>query len=202
MTVHKDGTIFATDGINLMERVNNSWTALPFPGNGISAFAVDTSGTIYLALTTSANRYIYSSPDKGQTWTHIIGFDDVPLNSMRSFEGITYVLTDGLGIYAIEKGANGINDPVNVAASFQLYQNYPNPFNPSTTIKYSINEKGYVKLAVYDLLGREISDLVNEVKTPGEYSIRFNGGSFSSGVYFYKLTVNNNSLVKKLLLLK
>ena len=145
---------------------------------------------------------IYSSTDKGQTWTHVVGFDDVPVNSMRSYEGITYVLTDGLGIYAIEKGATGINDPVNVALSFQLYQNYPNPFNPSTTIKYSINEKGYVKLSVYDLLGREISDLVNEVKTPGEYSIRFNGDRFSSGVYFYKLTVNNNSLVKKLLLLK
>jgi Secretion system C-terminal sorting domain len=201
MTVHKDGTIFATDGINLMERVNNSWTTLPFPGNGISAFAVDTSGTIYLALTSTSNSFIYSSSDKGQTWSHVSGFDNVPVNSLRSFGGITYVLTDGLGIWAIER-TTGVNDQVNVAASFQLYQNYPNPFNPSTTIKYSINEKGYVKLAVYDLMGREISSLVNEVKTPGQYSVRFNGDKFSSGVYFYRLTVNNNSLVKKLLFLK
>jgi hypothetical protein len=202
MTVHKDGTIFATDGTILMERTNNSWTTIPFPGNGISAFAVDTSGTIYLALTNSSNSLIYSSPDKGQTWNHVLGFDDVPVNSLRSFEGITYVLTDGLGIWSIENIATGINDPVNVASSFQLYQNYPNPFNPSTTIKYSINEKGMVKLTVYDMLGREISNLVNEVKTPGEYSVRFNADRFSSGVYFYKLTVNNNSIAKKLLLLK
>lgn len=94
-------------------------------------------------------------------------------------------------------------DPVNgVAAGYELYQNYPNPFNPATTITYDIQHTGNVSLKVFDMTGREVSQLVNSVKNPGKYNVTFNGEGLSSGVYYYKLTAGNFSSVKKLILLK
>lgn len=87
-------------------------------------------------------------------------------------------------------------------ANFMLYQNYPNPFNPSTTIKYSISEGGFVKLTVYDILGKKIEDLVNENKLQGNYSVTFDGKNLISGIYYYRFQTNNYSEVKKMLMLK
>jgi len=103
---------------------------------------------------------------------------------------------------------------VEIAAptKFSLEQNYPNPFNPSTTINYSIGEKGLVTLKVYDILGKEVATLINENQEAGNYSIQFSakGGSASggnaynlpSGIYFYKITSGNYAATKKLILLK
>ncbi len=85
---------------------------------------------------------------------------------------------------------------------FVLSQNYPNPFNPATVISFEIPSRNFVELKIYDLLGREITSLVNEEKDAGKYSIRFNGNSLASGVYFYKLTSGNYSQTKKLILMK
>ena len=74
------------------------------------------------------------------------------------------------------------------AQGYRLMQNYPNPFNPTTSIRYQISDFRYLKLAVYDLLGREVAVLVDETQQPGMYEVRFDGASFPSGVYFYRLT--------------
>jgi len=86
--------------------------------------------------------------------------------------------------------------------NYALSQNYPNPFNPVTVIKYSIPKMELVKLVVYDVLGKEIATLVNEVKGAGEYRVDFNASSFTNGVYFYKLTTGNFSQTKKMILIK
>ena len=85
---------------------------------------------------------------------------------------------------------------------FRLEQNYPNPFNPLTTINYQIPEEGLVKLVVYDVLGKEVSILLNEAKKSGSYKVEFDGSNLSSGIYFYKLIINNFVDTKKLVLLK
>jgi len=85
---------------------------------------------------------------------------------------------------------------------FELYQNYPNPFNPSTTIKYDLARKTRVKLVVYDILGREVSTLVDETQKSGSYRVVWNASQFASGVYLYRLQAGNYSTTKKLLLLK
>jgi hypothetical protein len=85
---------------------------------------------------------------------------------------------------------------------FSLSQNYPNPFNPSTTIKFSVGTYCHTSLRVYDLLGREVATLVNEVKAPGSYTATFNTTNMSSGVYFYRLQAGNYTETKKLMLLK
>ena len=95
-------------------------------------------------------------------------------------------------------------------SDFQLMQNYPNPFNPSTTIMYSVPSSGGVagyemrdvNLAVYDLLGREVALLVNEVKAPGIHSVHFDASSLSAGTYFYALKTAGKLLTKKMVLLK
>jgi photosystem II stability/assembly factor-like uncharacterized protein len=85
---------------------------------------------------------------------------------------------------------------------YALYQNYPNPFNPTTTIKYSVKEAGIVSLKVYDILGKEIATLVNEIKTPGEYTTTFDASLLSSGIYFYTMQAVGFSATNKFLLLK
>ena len=89
-------------------------------------------------------------------------------------------------------------------SSFQLYQNYPNPFNPTTNIKYAVPQTGFVSLKVYDVLGNEAANLVNEIKAPGAYTVKFDASQLSSGVYFYRLQTagSNISLTKKLILIK
>ena len=90
----------------------------------------------------------------------------------------------------------------NQPKQYALYSNYPNPFNPSTVISYAIPADGFVTLKVYDLLGREVASLVNEKKEQGIYSVNFDASSLSTGVYLYKLQVNNFTSVKKMILIK
>jgi hypothetical protein len=85
---------------------------------------------------------------------------------------------------------------------FSLAQNFPNPFNPETVINYFISENSLVTLKVFDVLGNEVSILVNEVKTPGRYEIIFDGHDLSSGVYFYRLESSNYIQTNKMILLK
>jgi hypothetical protein len=98
----------------------------------------------------------------------------------------------------------GVNENFNskLTQSFNLSQNHPNPFNPSTIINYQLSEGGNVKLILYDALGREIKDLVNEYKPAGSYSIVFNASGLGGQVYFYQLKVNGYSVTKKMTLLK
>ncbi|MBL7127652.1 MAG: T9SS type A sorting domain-containing protein [Ignavibacteria bacterium] len=85
---------------------------------------------------------------------------------------------------------------------FSLSQNYPNPFNPTTTIRYDIKTKGNIELKVFDLLGREITMLVNESQTPGTYEIVFDAASLPSGVYFYQLKAGDFVETKKMVVVK
>lgn len=101
---------------------------------------------------------------------------------------------------------SGIKEITSIADVFSLAQNYPNPFNPTTKINFSIPKSGYVSLKVYDILGNEITDLVNQNLTTGTYSVDFNatsnGNALSSGVYFYRLRTSDFSEVKKMYLVK
>ena len=91
---------------------------------------------------------------------------------------------------------------IEIPEKFSLSQNYPNPFNPSTNIRYELPKNGFVKLVVFDELGREIETLVNEKQTAGTYEATFDASKFSSGIYFYKLQTENFSETKKMILIK
>jgi hypothetical protein len=99
-------------------------------------------------------------------------------------------------ISTVSNSTNGIPN------EYRLMQNYPNPFNPVTKISFDIPKQGLVTLKIYDVLGREVRTLVNEVKNAGSYTVDFNAADLSSGVYFYKLEVNGFSDVKRMMLIK
>jgi len=85
---------------------------------------------------------------------------------------------------------------------YALNTNYPNPFNPSTQISYQIPENSFVNLIVYNVLGQEVAQLVNQTQSMGKYTVKFNAANLPSGVYIYKLQAGEFSSVKKMLLTK
>jgi photosystem II stability/assembly factor-like uncharacterized protein len=91
---------------------------------------------------------------------------------------------------------------IGIPDKFELSQNYPNPFNPVTNLEFEIPELGLVSLKVYDILGKEVKSLVNEIKQAGYYKVQFDGSSFASGVYFYELRSGSFITQKRMLLLK
>ena len=116
---------------------------------------------------------------------------------------ITYFDSQSLNMYPIATTGVAIKTGSDaVPERSALKQNYPNPFNPLTDIGFWIADFGLVKLAVYDLLGREVATLVNEAKQPGTYAVQFDANSLASGVYLYRLQAGSFVDMKKLLLLR
>jgi hypothetical protein len=105
----------------------------------------------------------------------------------------------GLNMQSVTGIGNSGND---IPATYNLSQNYPNPFNPTTRIEYAIPKQGLVNINIYDVLGRLVSTLVNEVKKAGYYSVEFNAINLSSGVYYYRLESGSFIDTKKLMLIK
>lgn len=113
-------------------------------------------------------------------------------------------------VYAKYIGSNGILGGVTstegssdlTTGTFSLSQNYPNPFNPLTRISWQTSDGVYQTLKVYDMLGNEITTLVNEYRPAGSYNVEFNANNLSSGVYFYKLVAGNYTKTKKMILMK
>jgi len=91
---------------------------------------------------------------------------------------------------------------IGIPEKYSLSQNYPNPFNPVTNLEFGISNLGFVSLKIYDVTGRELVTLVNEIKEPGYYKIQFNAADLSSGVYFYRMTAGDFVAVKKFVVLK
>jgi hypothetical protein len=124
-------------------------------------------------------------------------FIDSKLEARNYIYRLKQIDFDGTFTYSDE-----VNVEVEIPLVYALEQNYPNPFNPSTTIKYSISEDGFVKLAVYNLLGEEVNTLVNNEQKAGRYEIVFNASKLSSGVYMYRLESQNFLSIKKMILLR
>lgn len=95
-----------------------------------------------------------------------------------------------------------VEEDETIPSTFKIEQNYPNPFNPSTIIRFSVPENSNVTLIVYDILGNEVTTLLNEDKDAGWYNIRFDASGLASGVYIYKITAGTFTSTKKMLMLK
>jgi hypothetical protein len=97
-----------------------------------------------------------------------------------------------------------------IPTKYELKQNYPNPFNPTTSVSFVIGQSparqhsggSLVNLKVFNVLGKEVATLVNEVKQPGEYTVQWNAEGVPSGIYFYRLTAGSYINTKKLVLIK
>ena len=112
---------------------------------------------------------------------------------------VGWVRTNGGTITGVN---NNVTSVINTPLDYNLSQNYPNPFNPSTKINFSIPKAGVVSLIVYDILGKEVIQLVDEFKAAGNHAINFNASSLSSGTYFYRIEAGEFKATKKMSLLK
>lgn len=112
--------------------------------------------------------------------------------------------TDGLDLGYIPEGLPVSVNKFNprIPEKFNLSQNYPNPFNPSTTIQFSIPESGFYSIKVFNVLGQEVAELINEEVATGNYSVEFDASKLTSGLYIYSLTGNNIKITRKMMLLK
>ena len=190
-------------GANLNVTTNGgvNWTALTSIGTGnVSGITGAATSWWFTRQATAVN---YSS-NNGTSWTAQYtapagSFYHLTLS--RSGATIWGVRANGgISRYGQTTGITPVNSEV--PSAYNLSQNYPNPFNPVTKISYSLPENGFVKLTVYDALGRTVSNLVNENKVAGIYSVDFNAVSLPSGVYFYRLEVNGFSETMKMLIIK
>jgi len=166
----------------------------PFYYNGTQNLLIDVcfDNTSY---TTSSNVYSTSAPN--MTWHyHYDGGSGCTLSG-----GSAQSTRPNICFYVnLLVGNNSISSQV--PGTFSLEQNYPNPFNPMTCIRFSLPKQGYVKLVVFDILGREVSTLINEIHKPGIYEAKFDGTNYASGVYFYRITAGDYTDVKKMILIK
>jgi len=123
--------------------------------------------------------------------------DKTAENSGKYFYRLKQVDVDGQFEYSPE-----IEVTFGAPAKFELSQNYPNPFNPTTNIRFTLPEAGNVKLAVYNLLGQKIADLVNQNMEAGFHNITFDGSNLTSGIYIYRLEAGNNVMIRKMQLVR
>ncbi|MFA7418564.1 MAG: T9SS type A sorting domain-containing protein [Melioribacteraceae bacterium] len=192
-----EGVYVSLDDGTTWAQIKNGMTSL-----NIFALAFDNNNNIYAAA--AAN--VYSSKDGGANW--VLKNEGLPYEvySIEVVDNYLYAGTNQYGVWKrpLNELVTDVDEVKSIPGKYSLEQNYPNPFNPSTTISYSIPTAGYVTLKVYDVVGREVSTLVNEYKQAGAYNYQFSiiNSSLSSGVYFYMLTSGNNILTKKFVLTK
>jgi hypothetical protein len=119
-----------------------------------------------------------------------------------AYPGMDGWYVDNVKISVYDVGTDVAERVDDLPLEFSLLQNYPNPFNPNSDIRYQIAEFRMVRLAVYDLLGREVAVLVNEKKAPGTYQVRFDATGLPSGVYFYRMQAGSYTETKRMLLVR
>jgi len=147
---------------------------------------------------------LYQTYDGGITWTPIrnyMSLNKIHLNENNILWGVGdygKLIKHKTTITSVEDPREGNNLP----QSFILSQNFPNPYNSQTTISYSIPSSSFVQILIFDVLGREVSTLLNEEKSAGNYKVNFNASELTSGVYFYRIQTGDFIQTRKMILLK
>ena len=166
---------------NLIADKRDNWTTYPV----LVPFASDSIDCVYLRVSGSFKEtaiqidyLVFADPIYGTIFDVIDDFEDSTIVDVQK--------------------------EVEFPTSYSLSQNYPNPFNPSTTITFQLSKSNFVSLKVFDVLGREVAVLVNEEKSVGEYSVRFDGSHLASGMYIYQINIGHGQFVqtKKMILVK
>lgn len=177
------GSIIPANGFLFIIVDDTAASGFGLSSNGEKVWFENASGAVIdsvdlVAVTDSAASY-GRLPDGSANWQILV----------PRTRGFSNVVTD-------------VEDDYSTVYHYQLNQNYPNPFNPTTTISFTIPASSNVSLKVFNILGKEVATLVNEIKSAGNYSINFDASGLSSGVYFYQLTTDNYTTTKKFTLMK
>jgi hypothetical protein len=196
----------------LDENRNVQWDLVPYTGGSlrnlifITSVPYDPTGTSYDS--TNAGTIVLMNPQTSAAmplmWVLFMasrsGYEPysseitLTIDVTHPFSSLSVLTFNPTNVVGIDKEI--------VPSEFKLFQNYPNPFNPTTAISYQLSAISHIKLTVFDILGREIETLVNEVKPAGKYSVEWNASSIASGVYFYQLRAGEFVKTKKMILLR
>ena len=184
------------------------------PGESITPLAITPDGRLWFAnfgsTTTSTyglcwfdgtNFGIFPQQQTGGL-PHAQIYDLEVKNIQNGYELWISCASRGVAVLKVETIISNQEEKKNLPTDFVLNQNYPNPFNPATTISFSIPSPGFISLKVYDILGNEVAILVNEEKPAGNYEVRFDASSLTSGTYFYRFSAGSFTEVKKMILVK
>lgn len=166
-----------------------------------------------LGNATNSGIGVYRTTNAGISWSE---FNSGVMNNTISVRALNFnstigrvlagaahpTVTTGQGLFYYDFPSGIGNQNITLPDAFKLNQNYPNPFNPVTTITYAIPNAQHTMLKVYDINGREVRTLVNDIQSAGGYEVRFDGTGLSSGVYFYELVSGNFSDTKSMMIIK
>jgi len=213
ITPDNAGNVFAgTWGSGIYKKSGGTWSSISLPiglgGNSAFVTAEDKSGALFAGFATQGASYnyvwhgVYFTTDGGSSWNSA-GLDSTAVIALVSSGDSIYAVTYYDGLYVLTRtGVSSVRGSPKTPGSFALFQNYPNPFNPTTVISYRLPVVGHVTLKVYDVLGREVTTLVDNIQSQGKHEVRFDGSHFASGVYFYRLSAAGQVKVSKMLMLK
>ena len=188
---------------------SNSGLSWQQKNSGLENLNVNAVTVVNSRIVAGTDHGVYISSNNGESWFGRNEGWSNPKVLCFSMGSCLNVGTDSLMVWmrTVEQIVSVQNISSSVPDEFSLKQNYPNPFNPTTTIKFEIpvdvkSKTSDLKLIIYNILGREVATLVNEQLAPGTYTVDWNASSFSSGVYFYKLTTDGFNETKKMVLMK
>jgi endonuclease/exonuclease/phosphatase family metal-dependent hydrolase len=168
----------------------NFWDSFAEANPGLSGYTVPSNAP------TSKIDYVFYK------YTGHLLIDSSKVIMDQPYSGNSYC-SDHLGVMTtFSFNPSSIDDEGILIKDFELYQNYPNPFNPSTSIQYAVSSRQFVTLKIYDVLGNEITTLVNEELSAGEYEKEFDAIGLTSGIYFYRLQAGNYNQTRKMILMK
>jgi hypothetical protein len=162
------------------------------------------SSTAWIA---ASNGCIYRTTNGGATWTRQLANTWNQLYAVRFVDANNgWVVGDNGTILRTTSGGSAVsvrdNQPTTAPSDFALSQNYPNPFNPTTTIRFELPKESHVTLRIYNMLGQQVMNVVDDRRAAGKYELRIDASHLASGVYFYRLLAGDFSSMKKLILLK
>jgi len=190
-------------GVHKRSISGGSWVPV---NNGITNLGVEKIHIAdqYLIVTTHGENDLFVSIDEGASWTNKNQGIHTWINSFASIGNNVFIGTYGASVYRRPLseiiGIQNIN--TEIPEGYSLSQNYPNPFNPTTNIEFSLPEKSFVKLKVFDITGKEVAQLVNENLSAGTFRYEFKAENLPSGLYFYKLESEKLSETKRMILIK
>lgn len=196
-------TGYAPAGSNMYKTTDggNNWDQVSSIGSTAQSMALLDSVSI---LVGSVFGEVKKSTDAGNSFTSVPFVSQNGITTMSFINSMTgWIMgAGGMIVKTSDILTNSGEITIQTPGSFALSQNYPNPFNPSTVIRFELSVVSNTILKVYDVTGREVQTLVNEKLQPGVYEKTFDGSKLTSGVYFYKITANDISETRRMLLIK
>lgn len=183
---------------------------LPSYYNPLTGFPYKSDAIVYAKQGNLFRKFSVSSTDEHYTVTNLVpGIYTFYVNRLGYTDKSQTFNVSGVNIDTLDFLLDTLNHPIGIEPvsseipdKFVLYQNYPNPFNPKTIINVKISEYNYTELKIYDILGNEITTLINDKLKPGNYQIEFDGANYPSGVYYYRLISGEFITTKKMVLIK